>query len=245
MKPNSIINPYTFFNWTTKPPKSISIPAKPTKLIPLKTTNALIKPVFNNNKLTMLNAIKHLLPNPTTIFNYLPNKWTLAWYLANSFINKSNNRPLNFSLLTESQENKHVRTKDNSPLEASAEPDNTFSSNHCPKLVDNQLIATSNSSNKPSYSLTGKYTTKPNQRPTFKVKLQVNNSHHKTNKSRAKLLRPIQRVSKKLKNKFHPLVNPKLFTVNNLLIGITILWLTLLTILILKLFNWIKFKRKQ
>ena len=74
MKPNSIINPYTFFNRTTKPLKSISIQAKPTKLITLKTTNALIKPSLNNNKLTMLNSINHLLPNPTTIFNYLPNK---------------------------------------------------------------------------------------------------------------------------------------------------------------------------
>lgn len=105
--------------------------------------------------------------------------------------------------MTENQENEHVRTNDNSTLEPSAEPDNAFSSNHFSELVDkpqvstNQLITTSNSSNKPSYSLTGKYTTKPNQRPTFKVKLQVNNSHHKT-KSRAKLLRPIQRVSKKL-----------------------------------------------
>ena len=52
MKPNSIINPYTFFNRTTKPLKSISIQAKPTKLITLKTTNALIKPFLNNNKLT-------------------------------------------------------------------------------------------------------------------------------------------------------------------------------------------------
>jgi len=227
MKFNSIIR-------TAKPLKSISIQAKPTKLIPLKPTNSLIKHSFNNNK-PMLNSIKSFLPNPTTIFDYLPNKWTLAWYLANSFINKSKNRPIDFSLLNQSQEN--VRTNNSSTIQPNQEPDNTCSSNHCSELGDKPPVSTNHAS-KPSYYISGKYAITPNQRPALKVKLQVNKANQRTK------FKPLKRFKNKLNHSFHTLANSKLFTVNNLLIGAGFLWLTLLTILILKLSNQTKFRKK-